>query len=388
MLRFFRAFIKYQLFYNSSWKNRTYIKYRRNQMKKKVTSFLIIQLILIASAFIFADVINDSNQIKVFQVGKIKAPPGEKVSGFLQIEGGKFPDTKIPITIINGSKEGPILALVAGIHGYEYPPILALQRLRADLKPEELSGKVILVHIANLQSFQKRTIYYNPNDWLNLNRVFLGKPDGTISERVAYVITTEIVDKCDYLVDMHCGDGNEALIPYTYWTNYGNSKIDTISKNMAEYFGINIIIDDKTRPKDPKASIYLGNTAIVCGKPAITIESGMLGGVSEEDIVRVTQGAKNLMKYFNMIPGEPKKHEDIRWIKRYEIIRSNFDGIFYPLAKLGSSVKKGELLGYVTDYFGKKIQSAQAPFDGLILYILNTPPINKGEPLVEVGEPK
>jgi hypothetical protein len=357
-------------------------------MKKNITSFLIIHLILIASCFVFADVINDQNKMEVFQVGKIKAPPGKKVSGFLEVKGGKFPDTKIPITIINGSKEGPTLALVAGIHGYEYPPILALQRLRTDLKPEQLSGKVILVHIANLQSFQKRTIYYNPNDWLNLNRVFPGKSDGTISERVAYAITTEVVDKCDYLVDMHCGDGNEALIPYTYWTNYGNSKIDNISKNMAEYFGINIIIDDKTRPKDPKASIYLSNTAIVRGKPAITIESGMLGGVGEEDIVRVIQGAKNLMKYFNMIPGEPKKHENIQWIKRYEIIRSNFDGIFYPVAKLGSSVKKGELLGYVTDYFGKKIQSAQAPFEGLILYILNTPPINKGEPLVEVGEPK
>jgi hypothetical protein len=357
-------------------------------MKKKSTFFLLVNFILITGSLIFADLIIEQNQTQVFQVGTIKAPPGEKVSGFLEVLGEKYPDTRIPITIINGNQNGPTLALVAGIHGYEYPPILALQRLSADINPKELSGRVILVHIANLQSFQKRTIYYNPHDWLNLNRVFPGKPDGTISERVAYSITTEVVDKCDYLIDMHCGDGNEALIPYTYWTNYGNSNIDLISKNMAEYFGINIIIDDKTRPQDPKASVYLGNTAIVRGKPSITIESGMLGGVNEEDIVRITQGATNLMKYFKMLPGEPKKYENIQWIKRYEIIRSNFDGIFYPVTKLGSTVKKGELLGYVTDYFGKKVQSAQAPFDGLILYFLNTPPINKGEPLVEVGEPK
>lgn len=357
-------------------------------MRRNFCFILGAILLLFFSSLSSADSIKEDSQAGIFRIGEIRALPGEKASGFLEVPGGKFPDTKIPITIVNGSKEGPTLALVAGVHGYEYPPILALQRLKAQLNPRKIKGRIILVHIANLQSFRKRTIYYNPYDWLNLNRVFPGKPDGTISERVAYTLTTHIVDNCDYLVDMHCGDGNEALIPYTYWMPSGIVEVNKISKDMAIYFGIPLIIDDRDRPKDPNASVYLGNTAILRGKPAITIESGQLGGVDEDSIVRVIRGTENLMKYFHMIDGKPQKYGEPRWVKRYEIIKSNFDGIFYPKVQVGSQVKKGELLGYVTDYFGKELQSAYAPFDGIILYIIYTPPINKGEPLVEVGELK
>jgi len=117
------------------------------------------------------------------------------------------PGADIPITIIQGRRPGPTLALVAGIHGYEYTPILALQRVRANLSPEALSGTVILVHVANLPSFLKRTIYYGP--------------DGALSERIAHVLTAEVIEKADYLIDLHCGDGNESLRPYSYWMRTG-----------------------------------------------------------------------------------------------------------------------------------------------------------------------
>lgn len=131
------------------------------------------------------------------------------------------PGADIPITIIQGRRPGPTLALVAGIHGYEYTPILALQRVRANLSPEALSGTVILVHVANLPSFLKRTIYYGPDGGKNLNRVFPSRPDGALSERIAHVLTAEVIEKADYLIDLHCGDGNESLRPYSYWMRTG-----------------------------------------------------------------------------------------------------------------------------------------------------------------------
>ena len=118
---------------------------------------------------------------KVLTVGEVTASPGEIKSGYINVPAG--PDgheIRLPISVVNGIKEGPVLALTAGIHGYEYPPILALQRLRGQLDPAELSGAVIIVHVVNLPSFLKRTIYYNPHDWKNQNRVFPGKFDGTI----------------------------------------------------------------------------------------------------------------------------------------------------------------------------------------------------------------
>src|SRR5262249_56052604 len=129
---------------------------------------------------------------------------GEIGWGFVQVGAG----ADIPVTVINGRTPGPVLALVAGTHGYEYSPILALQRLLPKISPQTLSGAVILVHVANMPSFLRRTIYYGPEDGKNLNRVYPGKPDGTLSERIARVITTQVIERADYLIDLHCGDRN------------------------------------------------------------------------------------------------------------------------------------------------------------------------------------
>ena len=104
-----------------------------------------------------------------------------------------------------------MLLLVAGTHGMEYVPILALQRLRTTIDPRTLRGTVLMVHTANMPSFLGRTIYYSPVDGKNLNRVFPGKADGTLSERIADVLTREMIGRATHVVDLHCGDGNEAL---------------------------------------------------------------------------------------------------------------------------------------------------------------------------------
>jgi predicted deacylase len=112
-----------------------------------------------------------------FAVGPLKAHPGQSASGYLEVPVREGIGTSIPVTVIRGAEEGPTLALIAGVHGYEYPPILALYRLKDIVDPQKLAGTLILVHIANLPSFQKRTVYYNPYDWKNLNRVFPGDPE-------------------------------------------------------------------------------------------------------------------------------------------------------------------------------------------------------------------
>ena len=345
-------------------------------------------IILIFSVCIIHSLSLGMERNERFIVGNIAADPGEMESGYLPVPEKNGIKTRIPITVVNGSKPGKVLALVAGVHGYEYPPILALYRLKEKIDPAELSGTLIIVHIASLQSFQKRIIYYNPNDWKNLNRVFPGDPEGTISQRVAYVLKKEVVDRCDCLIDMHCGDGNEALIPYTYWMITGDEELDDISKKMALAFGIKHIIIDESRTKDKSDSKYLGNTAVLFNKPAITTESGYLGKTDEESIVRNTRGILNVMRFFKMITGEPEMISDPIWIDKYEVVYSDEDGLFYPMTEMGYYVKKGEKVGYLTDYLGNMVKELRAPFTGIVLYILNTPPANKGEPLFEVGSVK
>ena len=149
-----------------------------------------------------------------FTVGELTLPRGERLSGFITVPEGMDEGTTIPVTIVHGASDGPVLALIAGIHGYEYPPITALQAMRTQLDPASLSGTVILVHIANVPAFLGRTIYYSPDDGKNLNRMFPGDPDGTISQRIAHILTTEVIEQANYLIDLHAGDGNEALRPY------------------------------------------------------------------------------------------------------------------------------------------------------------------------------
>lgn len=346
---------------------------------KKIYSmvFMVISLCL------FVNTVLAQTALKV---GKVTAQPGEKKTGFIMVPAGSDgPEQRIPITVVNGAKAGPVLALTAGIHGYEYPPILALQRLHKQLDPSQLSGAVILVHVANMPSFLKRTIYYNPHDWVNLNRAFPGKKDGTMCERIAHQITKEVIDNCDYLIDNHCGDGNEDLMPYLYCPRTGDTELDKKTRALAVNYGLKVIIDDRTRPSDKNASVYCGNTALTRGKPAITIESGKLGRTDEEDVVRIVECTYNTMKHLKMIDGKPDIKFEPVWVKEYTIIRAEYDGLFYPLVHRGHHVQKNELVGYLTDFFGNTIQEVKAPYDGMVLYIIATPPMSKGEPMTSIA---
>jgi hypothetical protein len=327
-----------------------------------------------------------------FSVGPVTVQPGEKASGMIPVPAGRDEATQIPISIIHGANPGPVLALVAGNHGYEYTPIIALQRLRPRLDPKQMSGTLILVHVANMPSFLKRTIYYSPVDGKNLNRVYPGKPDGTISERIAYQITKEAIERADYVMDLHCGDGNEALGYYSYWdTKAGGADVVEKSRQMALAFGFDHIVMDSERPSDPANSLYCSTTATTRGKPAITIESGGLGATDTESVAKIERGVMSVMRHLKMLAGRPQMVETPLFIDQNAVLRSDATGIFYSLVERNRTVAKGTLLGYVTDFFGKRIFDLRAPFSGTVLYIIATPPISQGEPLAMIGhiaEPK
>lgn len=343
-----------------------------------------ISLALLLFVFSFFIVIPASCQ-KTLKVGGMTTSSGEIKSGFISVPAGSDgPEILIPITVVNGKKKGPVLALTAGIHGYEYPPILALQRLRQKLDPAQISGTVIMVHIVNMPSFLKRTIYYNPYDWKNQNRVFPGKIDGTMTERIAFQVTNEVLKQSDYHLDLHCGDGNEDLMTYLYYTETGNPELDKKTLEMAKKFGFKFIIHVTARPEEQQTSMC-ARASLFMGKPALTVECGRLGRTNKEDVESILKGCSNIMKHLGMIDGQPEPAPDQVWVRKTTYIRSEHEGIFYPLTEGGRHVKQGELLGYLTDFFGNTIQKAAAPHDGVVMYVIATPPMSKGEPMVKIG---
>jgi len=329
-----------------------------------------------------------SAQRSEFQVGPVKAAPGTRVSGYVEVAPRSDAGTRIPITIIHGAKAGPVLGLVAGTHGYEYAPVVAMQRLSQKVDPQELAGTIIIVHVANMPSFLGRTVYYSPVDQKNLNRVYPGKENGTLSDRIAFAITREVIEKSDYVVDLHCGDGNEWLRPYSYWMTSGTPEVNEKSKEMALAFGLDHIVIDRERTTDPAQSLYTSNTAITRGKPSITTETGGLGRIDDEGAGLAERGVLNLLRHFQMLPGKPQRAENPIWIDRNEVLRASETGTFHARVKPGHTVAQGTVLGVLTDFFGNPIQEIRAPFAGEVLYVVATPPVSKGEPLAMIGQAK
>jgi predicted deacylase len=321
-----------------------------------------------------------------FSVGPITAAPGTTASGTIQIPARPGDSgTTVPVSVVNGTRPGPVLALVAGVHGQEYTPILALQNLLRSIDPATLTGTVIMVHVANMPSYLARTIYYSPADGKNLNRVFPGKPDGTLSERIADVITREVIQRATHVVDIHCGDGNESLRPYLYWITTGGADVAQAGREMALAFGMDHVVVDRERPSDPQASLYLSNTAITRGKPALTIESGGMAEIDTDSILRIERGVAGLLRHLKMRAGGPAPIAAPVFLERSEVLRSRFTGLFYAMVEKSQTVAQGAVLGRVTDFHGKVLEEITAPFAGEVLYVVGTPAMNAGEPVAFIG---
>lgn len=321
-------------------------------------------------------------EAQTMAIGPVTAAPGQKTSGFLDVPAGADSATRIPVTVIRGRAAGPTLALIAGTHGSEVAPVIALQRVRAMVEPAQLRGTLILVHVANLPSFLHRTIYRGPWDGKNLNRMYPGRRDGTVSERIAWAITNEVIAKADYLVDMHAGDGNESLRPYTYWSRLGlDARADSMSRELALAWGNDHIVVDTNRPRDVAASVYTQNTAQLRGKPAITTESGWLGLPTEEMVARNVDGALRLLRFLGMLPGPVARVEHPIWLERTEVLTSPATGVWQARVERGHTVAPGAIVGHVTSFFGDTLAAVRAPFGGIVLYVIGTPAMSKGEPV-------
>lgn len=301
--------------------------------------------------------------------------------------------TFIPITVFNGMHNGKTLGITAGIHGFEYTPILAAQKLIKSIDLSHLKGVVILIQAANVQSFLGRSPFISPGDEKNLNRSFPGSKDGTLTDRIAYFISQNIIPKADYFVDMHSGDAPEDLMKYSAY--YANSKMPEVSakgKEMAVALGFDHVIlfdtDGKNYMNKDEPSLYTTAEAFKRGIPSIDIECGRLGIIEKDAVDEVEQSVLHLLDYLKFTEADTKstKKNAPQFITKRFYTKSNFDGFFYPSKKAGEVVKKGMKLGHITDFFGETLETIYAQEDGFILLIVGTPPINKNEDLIVIAK--
>ncbi len=324
-------------------------------------------------------------------VGTATARTGQKVTGFIQVPAGVDTASNIPVIVINGARPGPTLALVAGTHGTEYASILALQKLAQSVDPADLTGALIVVPLVNLASFAQKVPHLNPVDGKNMNRFFPGKADGTQTERASWAIAQQVVEKCDYLIDLHGGDLDENLHQYSYWANTGKEAFDATSRALVLAFGLDHVIIQDYRPNGPNPLDAGGATSLSryaerLGKPAVVAEAGHAGTTHSEDIDALFHGSLSVMRHLKMLAGASSPVEHPLWIARITVMTSEQTGVFYPLAAPEAYVKQGMRIGYVTDFFGTKVWDAFAPVSGVIVYIGAVPSMVKGNTVAYIGE--
>jgi predicted deacylase len=320
-----------------------------------------------------------------FAVGTARAERGHTATGSLDVPAGVDAATSLPVAVVHGARPGPVLAIVSGAHGTEYASIVAVEKLISQLDAGQLSGTVILLPLVNRASFDQKVVHVNPVDGKSMNRFYPGKADGTQTERASYLITKEVVERSDHLIDLHGGDLDESLRPYSYWTKTGREEQDRVSRGMVLAFGLDHVIVSTDRPTDPAASRYLENTATTRGKPSITAEAGHAGTVEKGDVDALVRGCLGVMRYLKMLAGEPDTVRRPVWITSVLSVTSDEPGLFYPLVARGAAVARDQPIGYVTDFFDKKVFEARAPAAGEVLYICSVPSMSKGGTIANIG---
>ncbi|MBU14541.1 MAG: succinylglutamate desuccinylase [Gammaproteobacteria bacterium] len=330
------------------------------------------------------------SKVNSFELAQIIVQPGEQLSGKIPISAGSDGvGSFIPMTITHGVNAGPVLTLIAGIHGSEYAPIMAMQRLPELVDANALSGTLIVVHVANMPAFRGRSIYVGPGDLKNLNRSFPGDADGTITGRIAHTLTQQIMVRSDYLIDVHAGDGNEKLRPSysAYYAEAGGEAVVQESKRIAVAFGLGTIVQFAGSYDSVEDAIYTSAQAVTLGIPAIDVESGELGRTDGAYVDPIITGALNVMRELNMIAGEPDLPPNPLFIRDRARVYSAHDGIWHAdeLVQSGDYVSAGTRLGVITDYFGTEMETITAPASGILLILFGTPPVNKGDNIVVIG---
>ncbi len=313
---------------------------------------------------------------EVFHVGNTTAKPSTKAAGFLEV-----PDTgvRMPMTIVNGGAPGPGVLITAGVHGGEYPPIEATIRLARDLDPTRVCGQVVVIPIVNPLAFQARQQYVVPQDGKNLNRQFPGNASGTYSERMAYIIMTEVVSKVDVWLDLHGGDIHEALVPFTIYSDSAAADVVSRSRELAEAYGIKYVVASDS----VKGATYGASAA--AGVPSILAEAGQVGQLDEENTLIHIKGCRNVLQHLGVLPGDPDPVAPIKLLQEFSWLRAEQMGCWYPSVKIGDIVEAGQLIGVIKNYFGDSLAECHAPAPGTVLFLVTSLAVNEEDPLVGIG---
>ena len=280
-----------------------------------------------------------------------------------------------------GRSPGPHLLITGGVHGDEFEPMAAARRLARLIDPSELSGKLTLVPIVNEPAFLRgqRTA----EDGLDLARACPGKPDGSITQKIAYQLSA-LIRAADYYVDLHTGGTALKVLPLVGYSLHENQMVLDQQRRMARAFNLPILWG--TTPRLEGRSLSVARDANV---PAIYAEWGGGGGCDPAGVAAYVDGCLGVMAELKMLK-RAVPFADIQHIVEDPRAGSGHmqlchpapgDGFFEASVELGQRVSEGDKLGTVSDPLGDDVLVCPAQQTGLLICLRIFPKVSKGDSL-------
>lgn len=281
----------------------------------------------------------------------------------------------LPIHVHHGQQKGPVLFISASLHGDEIIGIEIIRRLLQQPALQNLRGTLICIPIVNIYGFINRTRYLP--DRRDLNRAFPGSKSGSMAARLANTFVEQVVNKCTHGIDLHSAAVGRENHPQIRITLEPYSS-DLLA--LAGAFNSPIII--KSNP--PKGSLR----SLLASKniPMLVYEGGEALRFNQHAVDVGLIGVLNIMRYLNMLPELKNPVKQLsRLSKNRRWVRAVQSGIFRSTCKLGASVKKGQVLGYIADPFGNLDVEVIAPIPGMVIGNTHLPLAHAGDALIHIA---
>ena len=274
-----------------------------------------------------------------------------------------------PLCRIAGSEPGPVLGIVAGIHGGEYCGIEAAIQLYSAFDSDTIKGTVLIVPVANVAGLMSQTMFVSPQDGKKLSRAFPGDMNGSYTEKLAAMIYRELIEPSDYVIEFRGGEVVETMAPYISIQRTGDAVYNESSRALAEQFGAKNVILRQARQAEAAESPY--GAATFAGKVGLLAEAGSHGLRPEADVNFLVSGVLSLAGSLGMIPPNPAPDpRPFVYMDRFIDVRSPAEGIFDCSVGLDEMVSPGQSLGTIRDFSGQVIAEIMAPESGVVLGIV------------------
>jgi N2-acetyl-L-2,4-diaminobutanoate deacetylase len=271
---------------------------------------------------------------------------------------------QIPITQVKNG-EGPCALLTGASHGDEYEGPLALVDLAANLMPQEISGRVLIIPFMNHPAFLAGT-RLSPLDALNMNRVFPGRPDGAPTEKIADYFQRILLPMADVVLDFHSGGKTLDFIPFAACHALDDPEQQARCRAARDAFNAPFSIE----MREIDALGMYDDAVERLGKTFVTTELGGGGSATPYTAGIARKGARNLLIHAGILQGEltlaPSRilSQDDDSCFHF----TNHNGLVDFVVSLGQTVAKGDLLARIWDiqHTGSEPRNFYALMDGVL----------------------